>query len=172
MPNPLYATSASNELPMNDGLSNLKHILMSNRAIISSYGGNIVVMAKSFVMEVKSVSQTQYSSLRLGSIHSCQKLKDLLLTSFQGFQTKHVTAQALFKYAQDLNEYLQAYVRRFLCLCARVTSVPDDIVVESMVKGLRPGPETQYFAWKPPNSLEKLLQKMNEYNRVDNDFRQ
>jgi hypothetical protein len=41
-----------------------------------------------------------------------------------------------------------------------------------MVKGLRPGPTAQYFARKPLHSLEKLLQKMDEYIRVDNNFRQ
>jgi hypothetical protein len=39
-----------------------------------------------------------------------------------------------------------------------------------MVKGLRSGPVAQYFARKPPKSLEKLLQKMDEYIRADNDF--
>jgi hypothetical protein len=28
-----------------------------------------------------------------------------------------------------------------------------------MIKGLRPGPIVQYFARKPPQTLEKLLQK-------------
>jgi hypothetical protein len=41
-----------------------------------------------------------------------------------------------------------------------------------MIKGLRPGPMAQYFARKPSQTLEKLLQKMDEYIRVDNDFRQ
>jgi hypothetical protein len=41
-----------------------------------------------------------------------------------------------------------------------------------MVKGLRPGPTTQYFVRKPPLSLEKLSQKMDEYIRADNYFRQ
>jgi hypothetical protein len=41
-----------------------------------------------------------------------------------------------------------------------------------MIKGLRPGPIAQYFARKPPQTLEKLLQKMDEYIRADNDFRQ
>jgi hypothetical protein len=41
-----------------------------------------------------------------------------------------------------------------------------------MIKGLRPGPTTQYFARKPPQTLEKLLQKMDEYIRADNDFQQ
>jgi hypothetical protein len=50
--------------------------------------------------------------------------------------------------------------------------VPNEIVIEAMIKGLRPGLIAQYFARKPPQTLEKLLQKMDEYIRADNDFRQ
>jgi hypothetical protein len=50
--------------------------------------------------------------------------------------------------------------------------VPNDIVIEAMIKGLRPRPTTQYFARKPPQTLEILLQKMDEYIRADNDFHQ
>jgi hypothetical protein len=85
------------QLPMYDGHSDPKQFLMSYEATISSYGGNTTVMAKSFVMTVKNVAQTWYSSLWLGTITSWQKLKDMLITSFQGFQTKPVTAQALFQ---------------------------------------------------------------------------
>jgi hypothetical protein len=82
---------------MYDGPSDPKQFLMSYEAIMSSYGGNPNVMAKSFVMAVRSVAQTWYSSHRLGTIMSWQKLKDMPVTSFQGFQTKPVTAQALFQ---------------------------------------------------------------------------
>jgi hypothetical protein len=84
------------QLPMYDGHSDPKQFLMSYEATISSYGGNAAVMAKSFVMAVRNVAQTWYSSLRPGTITSWQKLKDMLVTGFQGFQTKPVTAQALF----------------------------------------------------------------------------
>jgi hypothetical protein len=67
---------------------------------------------------------------------------------------------------------LQAYVRRFLRLRAQAPIVPDEIIIEAMIKGLRPGPTAQYFARKPPQTLEKLLQKMHEYIQDDNDFRQ
>jgi hypothetical protein len=50
--------------------------------------------------------------------------------------------------------------------------VPNEIIIEAMIKGLWLGPTTQYFARKPPQTLEKLLQKMDEYIRADNDFRQ
>jgi hypothetical protein len=83
---------------------------------------------------------------------------------------KPMTAQALFQCTQDHEEYLQAYVRRFLRLRAQAPMVPNEIVIEAMIKGLRPGPTAQYFARKPPQTLEKLLQKMDEYIRADNDF--
>jgi hypothetical protein len=49
--------------------------------------------------------------------------------------------------------------------------LPNEIVIEAMIKGLRSGPTAQYFAKKPPQTLEKLLQKMDEYIWADNDFR-
>jgi hypothetical protein len=35
--------------------------------------------------------------------------------------------------------------------------VPNEIVIEAMIKGLRLGPTAQYFSRKPPQTLEKLL---------------
>jgi hypothetical protein len=160
------------QLHMYDGHSDPKQFLMSYEATISSYGGNAAVMAKSFIMAVRSVAQTWYSPLRPGTITSWQKLKDMLVTIFQGFQTKPVTTQALFQCTQDHEEYLQAYVRMFLRLRAQAPIVPNEIVIEAMIKGLQPGPIAQYFARKPPQTLEKFLQKMDEYIRADNVFRQ
>jgi hypothetical protein len=76
----------------------------------------------------------------------------------------------LFQCTQDHEEYLQAYVRRFLRLRAQAPTVPNEIIIKAMIKGLRLGPTAQYFARKPPQTLEKLLQKMDEYIRADNDF--
>jgi hypothetical protein len=83
-------------LPIYDGLTDPKEFLMSYEATISSYGGNSAVMVKSFVMAVQSVVQTWYSSLRRRTVSSWPKLKEMLLTSFQDFQSKPVTAQARF----------------------------------------------------------------------------
>jgi hypothetical protein len=73
----------------------------------------------------------------------------MLITSFLRFQTKPVTAEALFQCTQDHVEYLQAYIRRFLRLRTQTPMVPNEIVIEAMIKGLRPGPTAQYFARKP-----------------------
>jgi hypothetical protein len=74
------------QLPMYDGHSDPKQFLMSYEATISSYGGNTAVMAKSFIMAVQNVAQTWYSSLCPGTITLWQKLKDMLVTSFQDFK--------------------------------------------------------------------------------------
>ena len=67
---------------------------------------------------------------------------------------------------------MQAYVQRFLRLRAQAPKVPNEIVIEAMIKGLQPGPMVKYFTRKTPQTLEKLLQKMDEYIRANNDFRQ
>jgi hypothetical protein len=128
------------QLPMYDGHSHPKQFLMIYEATISSYGGNTAVMVKSFVVAVRSVAQTWYSSMRPRTITSWQKLKNMLVTIFQGFQMKPVTAQALFQCTQHQEEYLKAYVRRFLRLRAQAPTVPNEIVIEAMIKGLRLGP--------------------------------
>jgi hypothetical protein len=87
----------------------------------------------------------------------------MLITSFQGFQTKPVIVWALFQCTQDHDEYLQVYVRRFLRLRDQAPTVPNEIVIKAMIKGLCLGPVAQYFDRKPPQSLEKLLQKTHEY---------
>jgi hypothetical protein len=51
------------------------------------------------------------------------------------------------------------YVRRFLRLRAQAPTMPNEIVIEAMIKGLRPGPTTQYFDRKPPQTLEKLFKR-------------
>jgi hypothetical protein len=89
---------------------------------------------------------------------SWQKLKDMLVTSFQGLQTKPVTAQALFQCTQGHEEYLQAYVRRFLRLRAQAPMVPNEIIIKAMIKGLWQGPTTQYFTRNPPDSGEVALE--------------
>jgi hypothetical protein len=44
------------------------------------------------------------------SFGGTQDPNEYLLTSFQGFQSKLITAQALFQCTQDPNEYLQSSV--------------------------------------------------------------
>jgi hypothetical protein len=35
--------------------------------------------------------------------------------------------------------------------------MPNEIFIEAMIKGFRLGPAAQYFAMKPPRTLEKVL---------------
>jgi hypothetical protein len=118
---------------MYDGHSDPKQFLMS-------YEATIYILIWGQYCSHGKVAQTWYSSLRLGTITSWKKLKDMLVTSFQGFQMKLVTAKALFQCTQDQEEYLQAYVQRFLRLRAQAPTVPNEIIIKAMIKGLRPGP--------------------------------
>jgi hypothetical protein len=106
----------------------------------------------------------------VGNNHVMAEAEGHVCHQLPGFQMKPVTAQDLFQCTQDHEEYLQAYVRRFLRLSAQAPMVPNEIVIEAMIKGLRPGPTAQYFTRKPPQTLDKFLQKMDEYIRANNDF--
>jgi hypothetical protein len=44
-------------------------------------------------------------------------------------------------------------------LRAQAPIVPNEIVVEAMIKGLRPGPTTQYFTRKPPRLWRSRFRK-------------
>jgi hypothetical protein len=77
-----------------------------------------------------------------------------------------------FSRLPDEASHSSGLVSMYASLRAQAPTMPNEIVIEAMIKGLRPGPTVQYFARKPPQTLEKLLQKMDEYIRADNDFRQ
>jgi hypothetical protein len=66
---------------------------------------------------------------------------------------KPVTAQALFQCTQDHEQYFQAYVRRFLRLRAQAPIMPNENVIEAMIKGLHLEPTTQYFFQEAPTNL-------------------
>jgi hypothetical protein len=88
------------------------------------------------------------------------------VTSFQGFQTKPVIAQALFQCTQDHEEYLQTYVRRFLRLRAQAPTVPNEIVIEAMIKGLRPGPTAYYFAIQKQKEITEAKARQSQPKQV------
>jgi hypothetical protein len=62
-----------------------------------------------------------------------------------GRPDKSSTTQALFQCTQDHEEYLQAYVRRFLRLRAQGPTLPNDIVIKAMIKGSDQGPQLNTF---------------------------
>jgi hypothetical protein len=90
----------------------------------------------------------------------------MLVTSFQGFQTKPVIAQALFQCTQDHEEYLQTYVRRFLRLRAQAPTVPNEIVIEAMIKGLRPEPTAYYFAIQKQKEIAEAKARQSQPKQV------
>jgi hypothetical protein len=57
--------------------------------------------------------------------------------------------QVLSQCTQEHDEYLQAYVRRFLRLQAQAPTIPNEIVTMAMIKGLRLGLAAQYFTRNP-----------------------
>jgi hypothetical protein len=51
-------------------------------------------------------------------------------------------------------------------LRAQTPIVPNEIVIEAMIKGLRPGPTTQFFARKPPRHWISCFRKWMSTSRL------
>lgn len=73
------------QLPTYDGRFDPKRFLMTYEATIASFDRNAIVLAKSFIMVARGITQTWYSSLCTWLMNTCRQLKDKLLTGFQGF---------------------------------------------------------------------------------------
>jgi hypothetical protein len=159
------------QLPMYNGHSDLKQFLMSYEAIISSYGGNATVMAKSFVMAVRNVAQTWYSSLRPGTITLWQKLKDILVTSFQGMSGQFTTPPRVM--TEEVNSRGRSILRKLRgsnrALSGRQLQEAEAPGASEEDMGTSPGRSTAYFVVKTratiqervksPSKSKKRLQK-------------
>jgi hypothetical protein len=115
---------------MYDGHSDPKQFLMSYKATISSYGG----------------SQERRSDVvffpSLGNDHVMEKAEGYVGNQLSGFLDESSNCPSSVPVHVDHEEYMQAYVRRFLRLRAQAPTVPTEIVIKAMIKGLRPGPTT------------------------------
>ena len=128
-------------------------------------------MAKSLVMALQRVAQRWYTSLPPRSINSWHQLKETLLLNFRGFCADPVTTQTLFSCKQHLLEPLHHYFRRFLNIKAQAVGIPDEVVIDAAINGLRIGQCAQYFARKRPRTVQDLFTKIEEFCRADNDLR-
>jgi hypothetical protein len=77
----------------------------------------------------------------------------LLIMFLRTFGRRRPPTLLLLKCTQDHDEYHQAFAQRFLQLHAQAPTIPNEIVIEAMAKGLLLGPTTQYFAKRPPKTL-------------------
>jgi hypothetical protein len=106
------------QLPMYDGHSDPKQFLMSYEAIVSSYGGNTAVMAKFLRHGSQKYGSNSVFLSSAENNHIMAEAEGYASHQLPGLPNEASDAQALFQCTQDHEEYLQAYVRRFLRLRA------------------------------------------------------
>ena len=92
------------------------------------------------------------------------------MANFQDYQEQPVTSQSLFNCKQEANESLQSYFRRFTSIKTQATNIPDIVVIEAAINGLRIGSCAEYFVRKPPQTIQELYSKIIEYSHVDNNL--
>jgi hypothetical protein len=68
------------------GESDLQKFLRSYEAAIASFGGDVITLAKSFIISLDNTATNWYTRLPPRSITSLAQLKEKFLVNFQGFQ--------------------------------------------------------------------------------------
>ena len=61
---------------------------------IGATGGDDSTKAKAFIMVATGIARAWYTTLALGSIESWEQLRDLIISEFQGNQTRAATLGA------------------------------------------------------------------------------
>jgi hypothetical protein len=69
---------------------------MSYEAAIASFGGDVITLAKSFIISLDNTATNWYTRLPPRSITSWAQLKEKFLVNFQGFQTDVSTEENFF----------------------------------------------------------------------------
>ena len=132
---------------------------MSFEAAIASVGGNDIVLAKSFVIAAKGDALAWYSMLRPSSVYSWEDLRDNIFANFKGFTLESLTSMDLFQCKQNQGEAVRDYFQRFVQLKAKAPNVPEDVAIETAIKGLRIGAFVAHLAQEKPITIEELYRE-------------
>jgi hypothetical protein len=65
---------------------------------------------------------------------------------------------------------LKDYFQRFIQVKAKAPDIPEEVVIEAAIKGLRIGPFAAHLATEKPTSMQDLYTEFEKYCRSDNDF--
>jgi hypothetical protein len=140
---------------------------MSYEAAVVVAGGDEFTMAKSFVIIAQDIAKIWYNNLPLGSIDSWSNLREKLCNHFKGVSSLTTNTMELFTCTQTDREPLRDFWRRFVQLRARTPNITDDIVILTVVNGVRPRPCSSGLARKPPKTIAELHEVIEKYIRLD-----
>jgi hypothetical protein len=92
---------------------------MSYEAVITSSGGDNMILTKSFIISLENAIANWYARLPPRSITSWAQFKEKFLVNFQGFQADLSMEEDFFSCQQYKRKTLPDFFRRYLRLKAQ-----------------------------------------------------
>lgn len=105
------------------------------------------------------------------SIRNWTHAKDLLLSTFQGFQVERKTTRDLMTCIQEEGGSLSSYLDKLTLLRAQVPNESDDVVIEAAIQGLQMGQCTAYLTRETPETVVDLFREIRKFPRAEEDLR-
>jgi hypothetical protein len=87
------------------------------------------------------------------------------------FHDTTAEASDLYNCKQKDREPLWNFVRRFMQQRSQIPEADDKTTINTLIKGLTPGPTASHLTRKKPKTVEELFHKLEEYILSDDDHR-
>jgi hypothetical protein len=115
---------------------------------------------------------TWLESLSNNSIDSWEHLKKVFIDNFQGAiahaGTRHVLAQC----KQERNELLQSYTRHFFDVCATITNISEDDIIDCFYNGITDPGIYRDFGRNRPKTVAGLRDMMHDLSEQEEKMRE
>jgi hypothetical protein len=144
---------------------------MRYESAVNSAGGDDVALAKSFIIACEGSDLNWYSLLQPHSVCSWVDLKTKFIQAFQIFHETTAQSSDLYNCKQKDREPLRNFVRRFMQQRSMIPEADDKTTIQTLIKGLTPGPTASHLTRKKPKSIDELFHVLEECIMSDKDHR-
>jgi hypothetical protein len=87
------------------------------------------------------------------------------------FHDTTAKASDLYNCKQKDREPLRNFMRRFMQQRSQIPKAHDQTMINTLIKGLTPGPTASHLTRKKPKTVEELFHELKEYILSDDDHR-
>lgn len=117
-------------LHLYNGKTNPNEFVMGFKARVESVGGDNTTMAKAFVLAIKGIALSWYTSLPPGRIYSWEQLREAFFSHFQGNYDGLVTMGDFFVVKQKEGERLKEHIHYFVRVKCQAKGLSDDTIID------------------------------------------
>ena len=153
-----------------NGKSNPVAHLSHYRQSMAFYSGNNSLMCRIFPSSLGEVALRWFDRLKHGSIHFWKELSEAFTTLFITNTRKPKEVDSLMALAMKSGESLKSYSARYWEIYNEIDMCGEDLAVRQFKFGLLVGSKMrQSLTKKPPPNMAKLMSRIEQHVRVEED---